>query len=139
MARTLAELTDPAAVQAALNEFLQLGQEAFLKRYGFGRASGYLVQDPVSRQWADSKAIAGAAVGFQFPCDGPLRSSDFSGGADTVIPKLKLLGFEVRALDAKAGEDWKIHEVELIVADYLTMLLSELAGQPFNKTSNVGG
>ena len=135
MARTLADLTDPVAVQAALTEFLHLGQDAFLKRYGFGKASGYVVQDPVSRQWADSKAIAGAAVGFQFPSDGPLRSSDFSGGADTVVPKLKLLGFEVRALDAKAGEDWKAHEVELIVADYLAMLLSELAGQPFNKAA----
>ncbi len=135
MGRSLADLTDPVAVQAALNEYLRLGQDAFLKRYGFGRASGYLVQDPVSLQWADSKAIAGAAVGFQFPEDGPLKSSDFSGGMETVVPKLGLLGFEVRALDTKAGEDWTAAEVEVIVADYLAMLLSELAGQPFNKAS----
>jgi hypothetical protein len=47
-----------------------------------------------------------------------------------------LLGFEVRPLDAKAGEDWRRDEVERIVADYLEMLLRELAGQPYNKTAH---
>lgn len=133
MPRTLAELTQPMAVQAALTEFLQLGQEGFLKRYRYGRASGYVVRDPLSDQWADSKAIAGAAVGFQFPADGPLLPSQFSGGVATVVRKLRLLGFEVQALETGAGQDWNAQEVELIVADYLAMLMCELAGQPFNK------
>lgn len=39
-------------------------------------------------------------------------------------------------MDAKAGENWLRHEVELIVADYLAMLLQELAGQPYNKAAH---
>lgn len=136
MPRTLADLSDPAAVQAALDEYLRLGQAAFLERYGFGRASGYVVRDPRSGQWADSKAIAGVAVGIQFPAEGPLQAAQFSGGTETVVRRLKSLGFDVRALDAKAGENWLRDEVELIVADYLAMLLQELAGQPYNKTSH---
>lgn len=136
MPRTLADLSDPGAVQAALDEYLRLGQEGFLRKYGFGRASGYLVRDPLSRQWADSKAIAGVAVGCQFPAEGPLRSEQFSGGIQTVVRRLKALGFEVRALDTKTGDDWSHEEVEMIVADYLSMLLQELAGQSYNKSTH---
>lgn len=136
MPRTIADLSDPSAVQAALDEYLRLGQAAFLRLYGFGRASGYLVRDPLSGQWADSKAIAGVAVGIQFPADGPLRSGQFSGGQETVVRRLTSLGFEVRALGAKAGDDWQREEVELIVADYLAMLLQELAGQSYSKAAH---
>jgi hypothetical protein len=134
--RTLSELSDPAAVQAALDEYLRLGQRAFLTRHGFGRASGYVVRDPRSGQWADSKAIAGVAVGNQFPADGPLLASQFSGGIATVVRCLSGLGFEVRPLNAMAGEDWQPEEVALIVADYLAMLMRELAGQPYNKAAH---
>lgn len=136
MSRTLAELTDPAAVQAALEEFLRLGQGEFLQRYGYGRASGYLVRDPRSGQWADSKAIAGVAVGYQFPEAGPLAASAFSGGTATVVRRLASLGFEVRPLEARTGTDWSRDEVELIVSDYLAMLQSELAGQPYSKRAH---
>jgi 5-methylcytosine-specific restriction enzyme A len=41
----LSDLT-PAAVNEALDEFDQLGRDAFLKRYGMGAARGYyLVRD----------------------------------------------------------------------------------------------
>lgn len=136
MPRTLADLTEPAAVQAALDEYLRLGQATFLERYGFGRSSGYVVRDPRSRQWADSKAIAGVALGLQFPAEGPLRAAQFSGGSATVVRRLTSLGFEVRPLDARAGDDWRRDEVELIVDDYLAMLLRELAGQPYNKSAH---
>lgn len=136
MPRSLADLNDPAAVQEALDEYHRLGQAAFLERYGFGRASGYVVRDPRTGQWADSKAIAGVAVGFQFPVDGPLRSTQFSGGTETVVRRLKRLGFDVQTLNARAGEDWLPAEVELIVSDYLSMLLQELAGQPYNKSAH---
>jgi hypothetical protein len=134
--RTLAQLTDPAAVQEALEEYLRLGQAAFLDHYGFGRASGYVVRDPRSGQWADSKAIAGVALGKQFPTEQPLKASQFSGGTATVVRRLELLGFEVRPLDSRTGDDWDRIEVELIVSDYLDMLLCELAGQPYNKTAH---
>ena len=136
MARTLAELNDPAAVQAALDEFFLLGQADFLAKHGYGRASGYVVRDPRSGLWADSKAIAGVAVGMQFPGEGALRASQFSGGTQTVVRRLQLLGFDVKPLGALAGEDWRGDEVELIVADYLAMLMRELAGQPYNKTAH---
>lgn len=38
--------------------------------------------------------------------------------------------------EAVAGGDWRRDEVELIVADYLQMLMLELAGQPYNKTAH---
>lgn len=136
MSHRLANLTSPAAVQAALDEYLEIGQAAFLDLYGFGRASGYVVLDPRSGQWADSKAIAGVAFGKQFPAEGPLKSSQFSGGTATVVRRLELLGFTLRRLDSLAGDDWDRNEVELIVSDYLTMLLCELAGQPYNKTAH---
>ena len=136
MARTLADLTESAAVQAALDEFLLLGQAAFLAKHGYGRASGYVVRDPRSGLWADSKAIAGVAVGRQFPGEGALHASQFSGGTQTVVRRLKRLGFDVKPLEALAGENWRSDEVELIVADYLAMLMQELAGQPYNKTAH---
>ena len=117
-------------------DYLQLGQKAFLELHGFGRASAYVVRDPLSGQWADSKAIAGVAVGKQFPAEGVLRAAQFSGGIATVVRGLEALGFEVRRLDERTGEDWARHEVELIVSDYLRMLMSELAGQPFNKAAH---
>lgn len=136
MPRTLADLTSAAAVQAALDEFLRLGQTGFLHKYGFGRASGYLVRDPRSGLWADSKAIAGVALAYQFPGEPALRAFDFSGGMATVVRKLESLGFMVQASDEIAGQDWRRDEVELIVSDYLGMLLSELAGQPYNKSAH---
>ena len=136
MPRTLADLSDPAAVQAALDEYQRLGQTAFLELHGFRQASGYVVLDPRSEQWADSKAIAGVAVGKQFPTEGTLRAVQFSGGVATVVRRLGLLGFEVRPLDSRTGHDWGRDEVEIIVSDYLRMLLSELAGQPYNKAAH---
>ena len=136
MPLTLANLTDVAAVQAALNEYSRLGQSGFLRKHGFGRASGYVVQDPISGQWADSKAIAGVAVGIQHPEHGPLRASEFSGGAASVVRRLEELGFQVKCLTGLAGGDWDREEVDLIVADYLAMLMLELAGQPYNKAAH---
>lgn len=48
----------------------------------------------------DSKAIAGAAHGYQFGSS--LTARDFSGGEATVAAKLTELGFEVR----RADPDW---------------------------------
>ena len=136
MPRTLSNLISAAAVQAALDEFLRLGQQSFLEKYGFRRASGYLVRDPRSGLWADSKAICGVALSLQFPGEPALRASEFSGGVSTVVRKLESLGFEVAGRGEIAGENWQRGEVALIVGDYLSMLLSELAGQPYNKTAH---
>lgn len=135
MKRALSELTSASAVQAALDEFFALGREGFLKRYGFGRSRNYVVVDPLTGREADSKAIAAVALGKQYPDSQPLRSSDFSGGDATVASRLQAMGFVVRHLEAdKAGEDWSRDEVDLIVADYLSMLTLELTGQRYSKT-----
>ena len=136
MPLTLADLTDAAAVQAALDEYSQLGQAGFLDQHGFGKASGFLVRNPRTGEWADSKAIVAVALSYQYPGSEALRANQFSGGEATVVPRLTAMGFEVRRLDAIQGQDWHRDEVALIVADYLSMLTSELAGQPVNKTAH---
>lgn len=125
------------AVEAALEEFVRIGREAFLEKYRFGFARDFFVRHPVTGQACDSKAIIGAAYGVQFPEQGPLRPQDFSGGQATVVRILKDLGFDLVDVDAHQASSkeraWTRHENVLIVADYLEMLMKELAGQTYNK------
>ena len=96
----LGDLTSRQAVLDAIAEFDRLGRDAFLDKYGFGRARDYfLVVD--GREY-DSKAIVGAAHGYQFPEDGPLRADTFSGGEATVRRKLAELGFTVERSSSQA-------------------------------------
>ena len=103
----LGDLSSRAAVLQALADYDRLGQEAFLQRYGFGRARQYLLVH--NGQHYDSKAIAGVAHGYQFPELGPLQASDFSGGEVTVASKLRSLGFEV--ITNLADSSWDIEVV----------------------------
>lgn len=128
---SLSELSDPKAVQAALEEFDALGRPAFLAKYGFGRAREYMLRLPDGGLY-DSKAIVGAAHGFQFPDRGPLKSESFTGGENTVERKLRDLGFDV----VRIGENWSREEVDLVVADYFEMLRLEAAQQAFNKKAH---
>jgi hypothetical protein len=135
--RRLSDLTSAAAVQAALDEFVRIGRDAFLLQYGFKHAREYFVIDPKNGVEADSKAIVGAAFRYQPPEFKALKPEEFSGGDATVVPLLQSLGFKVRhRSSAAAGEDWTRREVELIVADYLDMLTRELTGQRYNKTAH---
>ena len=62
---SLGNLTSRHAVLEAIAECDRVGQETFLKKYGFQPARSYfLVHD--GRRY-DSKAIAGVAHGYQFP------------------------------------------------------------------------
>jgi 5-methylcytosine-specific restriction enzyme A len=88
---TLADLTQDS-IRRALDQFHELGRDAFLERYGFGRARDYFVLDRGVR--CDSKAIAGAAHGFLEGMT-PLGPHDFSGGKDAAAKRLKDLGFNV--------------------------------------------
>jgi hypothetical protein len=90
---SLSDLTDPQAVLSAIAEFDAIGREAFLAKYGFKEARHYFVLREGKRY--DSKALAGAAHGFQFPSVDALTPSDFSGGDATVARRLAELGFEV--------------------------------------------
>lgn len=90
----LDDITDPQAVRQAMAEFRELGQDAFLKRYGFGKSRGWLVVDNDGLVY-DAKAIVGAAHGFQFPEKGSLSGAEFRGG-DTVGAVLRSMGFDVQ-------------------------------------------
>jgi hypothetical protein len=89
----LSDLTASAVVKA-IEEFDQLGRDAFLRKYGFGRARGYVLQR--GGQSYDSKAIAGAAHGY-LPGRAALKAKEFSGGDATVARMLEQLGFIVVA------------------------------------------
>ena len=90
----LDDITDPEAVRQAMAAYLDLGQGAFLSRYGFGKSRGWLVVDEEGTTY-DAKAILGAAHGFQFPKRGALSAAEFRGG-DTVAAVLRSMGFNVR-------------------------------------------
>jgi len=85
----LSDLTAPA-VNQAIEEFKQLKRKAFLKKYKFGPARGYLLEQ--DGRTFDSKPIAGAAHGY-LPGRQPLTAKDFSGGEATVRKQIEALGF----------------------------------------------
>jgi 5-methylcytosine-specific restriction protein A len=89
----LGDLSSKAAVDKAIREFDSMGRDRFLAKYGFGPAHTYFLVHAGNHY--DSKALVGAAHGFQF--GKPLRSQDFSGGQATVRPKLESLGYTVVA------------------------------------------
>ena len=128
----LSLLSNPAAVQAALDEYERLGRDGFLTKYGYGRSRDYLIRNPRTGELADSKAIAGVAFGVQYPESGPLKATQFSGGEITVAHRMTALGFEIE----RVGDDWGREEVQLIVRDYVSMLVQELTGQTYNKSQH---
>jgi hypothetical protein len=100
---TLKDLTDVSAVQAAIDEYDRLGRVPFLHKYGFGRAQDYFLIANGRRY--DSKAIVGAAYGYQFPQEGPLSHGKFSGGEATVRRLLERLGFTVEGPNEGVGAE----------------------------------
>ena len=90
---SIAAIRKPQSVLQAVAEFDRLGRDTFLGKYGFRRSRGYFLK--IGDQKYDSKAIIGAAHGYEFPDQGPLKPSDFSGGETTVRRKLEQLHFEV--------------------------------------------
>jgi len=97
----LSNIQSRTAILAAVEEFNRLGREAFLEKHGFGRARRYFLDH--DGQLYDSKAIVGVAHGYEFPSEGPLDSSEFSGGEATVKRKLEELGFEICHLSGYTG------------------------------------
>ena len=89
--RRLSEITDPAAVEAALAEFRDLGRESFLKKYGLDKARDYFILD--GQDLFDSKPILSLAYSYQHPSRGLLSVTSFSGGADAAVRALTRLGY----------------------------------------------
>lgn len=123
-------LSSREAVQLALDEFELIGRTKFLNKYFFSKSREYLVNNPKSGNPADSKAIVGAAYAYQFPNEGPLIASDFSGGEATVGSRLRELGFEI----LRIGEDWSYDEVRFTVDAYFEMLILESSQSSFKKS-----
>jgi hypothetical protein len=102
----LTELTSADAVREAMAEFDDLGRDEFLKKYEFGRSDRYFLRE--DDRLYDSKAILGAAYGYQHPDNGPLASTEFSGGEKTVRARLEKLGFNVDVVEAERPSDHRV-------------------------------
>jgi MoxR-like ATPase len=131
----ISDLSSKEAVIAALAEYDRIGQEAFLSKYRFGHAREYVLVRNGKRY--DSKAIAGAAHGYQFPDQGPLSSADFSGGTKTTSV-LQSLGFEIQAVSGGTTEETASggtisSSLEQILAGYDSARVS----QPFGRQSQM--
>ena len=82
-----------ASINQALQEFDEIGRDAFLKKYGFGKARSYFIAH-AGKQY-DSKAIVGAAHSYLGPSFEAMTTDDFSGGEATVATALRRIGFDV--------------------------------------------
>lgn len=94
----LRDITSREAVFRAMREQDELDRPAFLAKYGFKRATKFVVVHD-GREY-DSKALLAAAHGFEYPELGPLPNN-FSGGNPTKA-RLQALGFTVSPASADA-------------------------------------
>jgi len=110
----LGDLTSDA-VQLAMQEYDQLGADAFLATYGFADAKLYWITHNGKRY--PSKAVAGVAHRF---IDGHqlLPSSSFTGGEGSVVRKLRQLGFLIET--PERNPPWSRDELILALDLYFT-------------------
>ena len=93
-------LTSREAVLSAIRERERIGRAAFLEKYGFGPSRWY--QIVYRRKEYDSKAIAGAALAFQYGSTVDIHRG-LHGGLSGVVAVLRRLGFTVVDLRERAG------------------------------------
>jgi 5-methylcytosine-specific restriction protein A len=93
-------------VLKAIAEHNEMGREAFLEEYHFGKARSYVLVH--EGQEYDSKAIAGVA--HKWDQGRALAPGEFSGGKDHAAAWLKRLGFQVKAVQ---NPDWARDEIIL--------------------------
>lgn len=100
---TISALTSRAHVLKAIAEFDELGEQAFLSKYGYGPARSIFIEHEGRRY--GQMAIAGVAWGLQHFGDGRERPNSYTGGAISTWPVLRRLGFRVvnRAEEEAAG------------------------------------
>ncbi|GGF13090.1 HNH endonuclease [Williamsia phyllosphaerae] len=94
-----------SAVESALAEYDDLGGKAFREKYAVAESS-YLISR--GSKTYDSKAIAAAAHGY-LPGHSPLLASEFRGGENATVRKLRSLGFVI----PNDRLDWTRDEVVL--------------------------
>lgn len=107
------------AVLAALAEHDQIGQAAFLAKYGFKKAVRYRLMH--NGKAYDSKAIIGAAFSYLPGSPPPLTAPEFSGGAATVEKHPTTLGFTVEQASQTTPRNppWTRDEVILALDLYI--------------------
>lgn len=93
MAR-LSELTDTAAVQEAVEEWLAWGRSKFLAHYEMHASTGYFILTD-DGSLVDTKPIISVAYDKQHKTIGGLPPSAFSGGEESAKRRLTALGFTV--------------------------------------------
>lgn len=93
------KLTDRHAVDDALVEFDEIGREAFLDKYGFGKSTEYFLVD--DRGHYDSKPVFAAAYLREHGVH--LGNDDFSGGVSGAAAWLEELGYAIDGLDRREG------------------------------------
>lgn len=122
-------------VKDAVALYDELGQDEFLRRYGFGWSRRYRLV--VGGRTYPSKAIVGVA--HEYATGSPLRSTQFTGGRGQTVPTLERLGFvvesdRIRAEDAQAymllwnPESYRWHD-----DDRLAILNEILEGGTFTR------
>lgn len=78
-------------VLSAITEYDEVGQDAFLDRYGFSYSKDYVLRH--ANHSYDSKALLGAAVGYSTGT--AATSEDFSSSKTAAAKVLRNLDFEV--------------------------------------------
>lgn len=101
------KITSREAVLRALEECDEIGTESFREKYGFRESRKYFLSHNGS--FYDSKAILGAAHGYQYPEIGPLDPQMFSGGRDHAAKELQDLGFEVESSERSTASGWLLY------------------------------
>lgn len=123
------------SILKAISEYDDIGHEKFLEKYEFGRINiRFYIK--IGNKRYPSKAIVGAAYGYEFPEKDSLKHSDFSGGKDTVQKLLKRLKFDMEINESSSRRNWSHQEIRLIIQDYFSMLERELQGVSYNKTEH---
>src|SRR3954447_10147690 len=103
---SLSDLTDPAAVRAAVEEFERLGRQAFLEKYGFPESRVYFAQ--VDGDLIDSKPLVAAIWAHQHPDRPRLTPADLSGGPANTGLALERLGMPLVKRAAPGASDVEV-------------------------------
>lgn len=120
-------------VRRAIGLHDELGQEEFLRRYGFrpSRSYGLVVEG----RTYPSKAIVGVA--HEFATGSPLRSAEFNGGRGQAVPVLERLGFVVESGSGLSGDQqaymllWNPKSYIWPDGDRLAILAETMSGNTF--------
>lgn len=84
------------SIEAAMDEFDEIGLEGFKSKYGFGTPQKYWVRRPMNGKRYPAKAVVGVSYGY-IEGGSPLKAADFYGGQGEQAANgiLRRLGYEI--------------------------------------------